>query len=315
MNTLDTGLKQRIATAGALFFFLLAFGVVGYVLIEGWSFLDALYMTMTTVSTVGFREVKPLSTGGQVFTIFLIVFGVGVFFYAFTAVVRVAVEGEVGRMLGVTRMKAKISGLRDHYILCGFGRVGEEIARELKTRGTPFVIVDSNPEALERARRHSHLLVQGDATLDVTLEEAGIARAGCLLAASDSDSGNTYIILTAKALNPSVFVIARVGQPANESKMRRAGADRIISPYMLAGRRMVLSALQPLMVDFVDTLSRASEAGPRPLPFGHHPGHSEGGGTTHRHTTARRGAGCWGPSDGLRRGGGVGVPEPPGASA
>jgi voltage-gated potassium channel len=256
MKTLEAGLVQRIATAGALFFSLLTFGVVGYALIEGWSFLDALYMTVTTVSTVGFREVKPLSTGGQVFTIFLIVFGVGVFFYAFTTVVRIAVEGEIGRLVGVTRMKARIGGLKDHYILCGFGRVGEEVARELKTRGTPFVIVDANPEALERARRYSYLLVEGDATSDVTLQEAGIGRAACLLAASDSDSGNTYITLTARALNPEIFVVARVGQPANESKLRRAGADRVISPYLLAGRRMVLSALQPLMVDFVDTLAR-----------------------------------------------------------
>jgi len=256
MKTLESGLVQRIATAGALFFSLLTFGVVGYAIIEGWSFLDALYMTVTTVSTVGFREVKPLSTGGQIFTLFLIVFGVGVFFYAFTAVVQIAVEGEIGRLLGVTRMKAKFGGLKDHYILCGFGRVGEEISRELKARGTPFVIVDSNPEALERARRHSYLLVEGDATSDVALQEAGIGRAACLLAAADSDSGNTYITLTAKALNPGVFVIARAGQPANESKLKRAGADRVISPYLLAGRRMVLSALQPLMLDFVDTLSR-----------------------------------------------------------
>ena len=256
MNTLDGGLKQRAATAAVLFLALLVFGVVGYVLVEGWSFMDALYMTITTVATVGFREVNPLSTGGRILTMFLIVFGVGVFFYAFTALVRVAVEGEVGRMLGVTRMKARIGGLKDHYILCGFGRVGEEIARELKARGSAFVIVESNTEAVERARRRNYLLVECDATSDVTLEEAGIDRAGCLLAASDSDSGNTYITLTAKALNPDVFVVARVGQPANDSKLRRAGADRIISPYMLAGRRMVLSALQPLMVDFVDTLSR-----------------------------------------------------------
>jgi voltage-gated potassium channel len=255
-STPDTGLRQRVATGAALLFGLVMFGTAGYVLIEGWSFLDALYMTVTTVATVGFREVNPLSTGGRIFTLFLIVFGVGVFFYAFAALVQIAVEGEVGRMLGVTRMKAKIGGLREHYILCGFGRVGEEIARELRARGTPFVVVDANPEALGRARRHSHLLVEGDATSDVTLEDAGIAHAACLLAASDSDSGNTYITLTAKALNPDVFVIARVGQPENESKMRRAGADRVISPYMLAGRRMVLSALQPLMVDFVDTLSR-----------------------------------------------------------
>ncbi len=256
MRTLESGLVQRIAVAGALFFALLAFGVVGYALIEGWSFLDALYMTVTTVSTVGFREVEPLSAGGRVFTMFLIVFGVGVFFYAFTAVVQIAVEGEMGRLLGVTRMKARIGGLKDHYILCGFGRVGEEVALELKARGTPFVIVDSNAEALARARRYSYLVVEGDATSDVTLQDAGIGRAASLLAAADSDSGNTYITLTAKALNPDVFVVARVGQPVNESKLRRAGADRVISPYLLAGRRMVLSALQPLMLDFVDTLAR-----------------------------------------------------------
>jgi voltage-gated potassium channel len=256
MKTLESGLVQRMATAGALFLVLLAFGVVGYALIEDWSLLDALYMTVTTVSTVGFREVEPLSEGGKIFTLFLIVFGVGVFFYAFTAVVQIAVEGEIGRLLGVTRMKARISGLTGHYILCGFGRVGEEISRELKERGTPFVIVDSNPEALQRARRYRYLLIEGDATSDVTLQEAGISRAACLLAASDSDSGNTYIILTARALNPVIFIVARVGQPANEPKLRRAGADRVISPYLLAGRRMVLSALQPLMLDFVDTLAR-----------------------------------------------------------
>jgi len=256
MKTLESGLVQRMATAGALFLVLLAFGVVGYALIEDWSLLDALYMTVTTVSTVGFREVEPLSEGGKIFTLFLIVFGVGVFFYAFTAVVQIAVEGEIGRLLGVTRMKAKIGGLTGHYILCGFGRVGEEISRELKERGTPFVIVDSNPEALQRARRYRYLLIEGDATSDVTLQEAGISRAACLLAASDSDSGNTYIILTARALNPVIFIVARVGQPANEPKLRRAGADRVISPYLLAGRRMVLSALQPLMLDFVDTLAR-----------------------------------------------------------
>jgi voltage-gated potassium channel len=256
MTTLESGVVRRLATAGALFLFLLAFGVVGYAVIGRWSFLDALYMTITTVSTVGFREVRPLSTSGQIFTLFLIVLGVGVFFYAFTAIVQIAVEGEVGRLLGVTRMKARIGGLKDHYILCGFGRVGEEVSRELKERGTPFVIVDSNPEALERARRYSYLLVEGDATSDVTLQEAGIDRAACLLAASDSDSGNTYIILTARALNPEIFIVARVGQPANDSKLKRAGADRVISPYLLAGRRMVLSALQPLMLDFVDTLAR-----------------------------------------------------------
>ena len=249
------GLFRRTATGVSLFLALQIFGVVGYMLVEGWSFLDALYMTITTVTTVGFREVQPLSTGGKIFTLFLIIFGVGVALFVLTAVVQVAVEGEVGRLLGVRRMKGKIAGLSNHYILCGFGRVGEEIAREFAVRRVPFVVIESNPEALARLRPRPYLYVEGDATTDAVLTEAGIERAGGLLAASDSDSGNTYITLTAKALNPKVFVVARAGRPANEAKMRRAGAERVISPYLISGRRMALSALQPLMVDFIDTLA------------------------------------------------------------
>jgi len=152
-------------------------------------------------------------------------------------------------------MRGKIEALRDHYILCGFGRVGDEIARDLAARRVPFVIVDSNPEATERARKQDYLLVEGDASSDATLLEAGIQRARCLLAASDSDSGNTYIVLTAKALNPRLFIVARAGQAASTTPMLRAGADRIISPYSIGGRRMALSALQPLVVDFIDTLA------------------------------------------------------------
>ncbi len=223
--------------------------------IEGWSFLDALYMTVTTVTTVGFREVQPLSTGGRVFTIFMILFGVGVAFYLLTTVVQTVVEGELAAALGVRRMKARIEALRDHYILCGFGRVGEEIAREYVERGVPFVIVDNNPDAIERAQAHNYLLIEGDATQDAVLERAGIRWARALMAASDSDAGNTYITLTAKAMRPELFVVARVGQAASEPRVRRAGADRVISPYSLAGRRMALSALQPLTVDFFDVLA------------------------------------------------------------
>src|SRR3990170_2894776 len=144
------GLFRRAATGISAFLGLLAFGVAGYMVIEGWSFLDALYMTITTVTTVGFREVQPLSTGGRIFTVFLIIFGVGVALYVLTAVVQIAVEGEVGRLLGVRRMKGKIAGLRNHYVLCGFCRVGEEIAREFAVRSIQFVVVESNPEAIER---------------------------------------------------------------------------------------------------------------------------------------------------------------------
>ncbi len=247
---------QRRAAVSLLFLLLLVtFGVTGYMLIENWSFLDALYMTVITVTTVGFREVEPLSDGARIFTIFLVIFGVGVAFYVLTSIVQVTVEGQVGRILGVRRMKGKISTLRNHYILCGFGRVGEEIAREFSERRIPFVIVESNPEAIAGLRELPYLFIEGDATADTTLREAGIERARCLLAASDSDSGNTYITLTAKALNPSIFVVARVGRPENMPKLRLAGADRVISPYLIGGRRMALSALQPLMVDFMDTLA------------------------------------------------------------
>ena len=155
-----------------------------------------------------------------------------------------------------------MQALHDHYILCGFGRVGEEIGREFKERDIPFVVVESLPESVLRARQHGFLVVEGDASQDAILIEAGIERARGLLAASDSDSGNTYITLTAKAMRPEMFVVARAGQPANIAKMRRAGADRVISPYLIGGRRMALSALQPLVMDFIDTLT-GRESGDR----------------------------------------------------
>jgi len=246
---------QRLALGGTAALVLWAVGIVGYMTIEGFSFLDAAYQTITAITTAGFGEINPLGDAGRVFTIAIIVVGIVVILYILTAVMQLAMEGELESLLGVRRMRGKIEALRDHYILCGFGRVGEEIARDLIARGVPLVIVDSNPEALERARKHDYLLVEGDAISDAALTEAGIQRAHCLLAASDSDSGNTYIVLTAKALNPRLFVVARVGQPASVTPMLRAGADRVISPYSIGGRRMALSALQPLVVDFIDTLA------------------------------------------------------------
>jgi voltage-gated potassium channel len=251
--------ERRLATSAVLLAALIAAGVAGFMIIEGWSFLDALYMTVTTITTVGFREVNPLSTGGRIFTIILIILGVGVLFYTLTSLVRFFVEGELIDILGVRRMKGRIENLRDHYILCGFGRVGEEIARDFVDRGMPFVIVETNPEAIARAQRRGYLLLEGDATQDAVLREAGVLHARCLLAASDSDAGNTFIVLTAKALNPNLFLVARAGHPESEPRMLRAGAERVFSPYIIAGRRMALSALQPLVVDFIETLATARQ--------------------------------------------------------
>ncbi len=246
---------RRIEYGILLLLILLGIGVIGYSEIENWNFIDSLYMTVITVTTVGFQEVHPLSTGGRIFTMFLIVLGVGTALYILVGVVTVVVEGELGEAWGVRRMKSKIDALRNHYILCGFGRVGEEIGGEFEERKIPFVVIESNLEAIGRARQKGFLLIEGDAAMDSTLMEAGIGRAQALLAASDSDSGNTYITLTAKAMNPEVFVVARAGQPRNLERMRRAGADRVISPYQIGGRRMALSALQPLVLDFIDTLT------------------------------------------------------------
>ena len=254
-----SNLPRNLVNAGALLVLLPMVGTVGYILIEGWSFIDALYMTVITLTTIGFGEVRPLDDEGRVFTMVLAVSGVGAIFYALLGVFQFLIEGELGALLGVQRMKGRIADIRDHYILCGFGRVGEEIAREFAARSIQFVVVESNPQAIERGQRLGYLFLVGDATSDAVIREAGVERARCLLAASDSDAGNTFIVLTAKALNPDIFVVSRAANMESEPRMLRAGADRVFSPYMMAGRRMALSALQPMVVEFIETLTTGQE--------------------------------------------------------
>jgi voltage-gated potassium channel len=227
----------------------------GYMVIEGWSFLDALYMTAITITTVGYREVEPMSQAGIIFTIIVLFVGVGSAFYILTALVATIIEGDLGQIFGERRMKIAIERLKDHHIICGFGRVGEEIAREFMERGASFVVIDRDPEALDRARATGFLIVQGDATEEEVLKQAGIERCTSIIAAADSDAGNTYITLTAKILQPDVYVIARVGAAANEAKLRQAGADRVVSPYLIGARRMAVTALQPNLLDFMDIVS------------------------------------------------------------
>lgn len=229
-----------------------AFGTIGYIVIEGWPFLDALYMTVTAVTTVGFREVHPLDTAGIVFTIGLLLVGVGVAFYILTAMVATIIEGELVAQFGRRRMRVNIEHLKDHYIVCGYGRVGEEVAGELTDRHTEFIIVDRDQAVLDQARRAGLIILQGDATEESTLVAAGVTRARALIAATDSDATNTFITLTARGLNDGVFVVARISTPAVEGKLRQAGANRTVSPYTIGGRRMAFAALQPIMTDFID---------------------------------------------------------------
>jgi voltage-gated potassium channel len=257
-------LPANVVRAGLLLISVTVVGTIGYMAIEGWSFLDALYTTVVVMTTIGLSGEQPLDDAGRVFTIALAVFGVGGIFYALIAVFQFLLEGELGAILGVQRMKSQIEQLRGHYILCGFGRVGEEIAREFVSRDITFVVVEITPEAIERAQRRGYPLLVGDGTSDDVLREAGVERARCLLAASDSDADNTFIILTAKALNPSIHVVARAAQPDSQPRMLRAGADRVFSPYITAGRQMAVSALQPSVVEFIDTLA-TGQAGERIL--------------------------------------------------
>jgi len=231
----------------------LAIGIIGYMTIEGWSFLDALYMTVITLSTVGYEEVADLSVAGRVFSIVLIISGVGVMLYTLTTIVQYITEGNLANILGRRRMKEKISKLKDHIILCGYGRVGTEVARVFEDEMTPFVIIDTDQEAINKATFNRYLCLQGNGTSDEILKEAGIGRARGLVAATGSDADNIFITLSARGLRPDLFITARAYTQESESKLQRAGADRIISPHVIGGRRLAMLALRPLVVDFIDT--------------------------------------------------------------
>ena len=239
----------------------LAIGTTGYIVIEGWSLLDAMYMAVTTVTTVGFREVNELSDAGRVFTMLYVLTGVGAAFYILTALVAVIIEGDLGEIFGVRRYRVAIRQLENHYIICGYGRVGREVAQEMTARNMPYVVVDLNPDVQEQAKRDAVLIITADASDPAILTEAGIERCRGLIAASDSDANNTYITLTAKSLRPDVFVVARVGTPEVGPKLRQAGADRLVSPYAIGGRRMALAAMQPIITDFIDLFSEATDGG------------------------------------------------------
>ncbi len=229
-------------------------GVAGYMLVEGWSLFDALYMVITTITTVGYGEIHPLSDGGRLFTMVLVVLGTGTMLYTLSTIVHYAVEGELTRQVWRRRMQRRIEQLSQHVVLCGYGRVGRQIASDLRREGVPFVVVDVNQASLASAQLDGCLHVQGNASADEVLLAAGVKRARALVTAVDSDVDNVYVTLSARGLNPTLFIVARAGRDDAEAKLRRAGADRVISPYHIGGRRMAMLALRPLVVEFVDTL-------------------------------------------------------------
>lgn len=246
--------QQRLRRGLIILASIIATGTIGYMLIEGWSFVDAIYMTLITITTVGYGEVHPLTATGRIFSIFLIVGGVGGAVFVLSAFVEYVIEGKLGTTLGRRQMKAKIAKLKEHFILCGYGRVGEEIARTFSEEGVPFVIIDSRPDNIAIAEEQGYLYLLGDATSDKLLIEAGIERARGLVAAVGSDVDNTYITLSARGLRPDLFIEARASSKETETKLKRAGANRVVSPNNIGARRMAMLALRPAVVDFIDTV-------------------------------------------------------------
>jgi len=231
---------------------ILIIGTVGYHHIQHWSLIDSLYMTVITVATVGFREVHELSYHGQLFTIFIIVCGTGLVAYAAASIIQLMVEGQLRQLLGRKKLLQQISKQENHYIVCGFGRIGNFICREFTAKPVPFVVVESDADLCAKMNEEGILYVQGDATDDEVLISAGITRAKGLITAVTSDTANVYITLTARGLNPDLFILARSGEKSTEKKLIRAGASKVISPYTIGANRMAQAVLRPSVMDFIE---------------------------------------------------------------
>lgn len=243
--------RQLIRPATIILLIMLT-GTLGYMVIEGWGFLDAAYMTVTTMATVGFGEIHPLSQNGRLFTIGLIILGVGGALYLLTAMMQFVFEGHLGRDLERRRMERRIESLREHFILCGYGRVGRQIARDFKHANASFIVIDVNQASVDHAAEDGYLVVRGDAADDETLRRAGIERARGLVTCVNSDADNIFVTLSARALSSGLFIVARSNNDEAAPKLHRAGADRVVSPYSIGGRQMAMLATRPAAVEFVD---------------------------------------------------------------
>jgi voltage-gated potassium channel len=227
-------------------------GTLGYVVFEGWSLDDGLYMTVITMTTVGYREVRELDGTGRLWTMLLAIAGVAIIFGSIGIVAEsILTEAASGRRER-RRMTDAVGALQGHFILCGYGRVGTTVARELAHAAIPFVVVDINPASLATATHDGFHVVEGDATRDEVLREAGVERARGLITTVDSDANNVYVTLSARALNAGLFIVARANQDGSEAKLLQAGADRVVSPYTRAGRQIAELATRPRVADFID---------------------------------------------------------------
>ena len=244
-----------------LILLMILIGTLGFLIIEHMSLLDYLYMTVITIFTVGFRELKePMSRAGQIFTIMVIIGGAGTVLFAFTKLAEIVFEGGLQNFFWRRRMERRLEKIKDHFILCGHGRIGRTVKESLKHEGMPYVVIENNPLEIKSLEEESDsLFVEGDATNEEILNKAGIKRAKALAALLPTDADNLYLVLTVKLINPSLFVLAKVLEEEAEKKILQIGANKIVSPYKLSGHRIAQSMIRPTLVDFMDLIIRRQE--------------------------------------------------------
>lgn len=258
MDSLPFVLTSRMRIGCGLLTFVILSGSVGFMLIEGWPLIESFYTTVLVVSTLGFSDHRPASNAGRLLTVGLIAGGVGTLYYLVGVFAQGMIENQLDRGKRRT-MEYQIACLKEHFIVCGYGRVGQETCNQLAQQNCPFVVIDNNEQRINQIRNSGYLIVQGDASDDAILRQAGIERARALLTAVQGDPGNVYITLSARALNPGIFIVARAATAEAEHKLSIAGANRVISPYILGGRSMAGMALRPSVMDFLDILVHSDD--------------------------------------------------------
>lgn len=253
------GILRRFRLSLLLLVVAVVYGTLGYQLLESWSAIDSLYMTVITLTTVGFAEVNPLDGGGRIFTISVLLLGLVAVFSAVGAGTELLASGELGKSLRRRRVQQRVGKLRDQFIVCGYGRVGAAAADELLADGVDVVVIDPEPGHAAALDDAGIPHIVGDATEEAVLKEAGIEVDQGMVCAVDSDEANVYITITARALNPDLRIVARAGRPESVETLRRAGANRIVSPYAVSGKQMAFLSLRPAVVDFIDLVTLAPD--------------------------------------------------------
>ncbi|MCY4384935.1 MAG: potassium channel protein [Nitrospinae bacterium] len=246
---------MRIGYIAACLVGVIMLGTAGYTLLEGWSLVESFYMTMITVTTVGFNEVREMSTTGRMFTVALMILGVGTLFYGIAIIAEVRFEERIRQIFGRRKLVKELDRLENHHIICGYGRIGSTVAAEYARESLPHVIIESDESIISHLDQEGQIVILGDATLDETLAEAHVEKAKSLVCALATDAENVFVTLTARALNPNLFILSRAALESSIGKMEAAGADHVVSPYIMGGMRMAQSVLRPKLASFLDEVT------------------------------------------------------------